>query len=143
MEVDDVQDTEKVQTALRSRPATFSDLLKKKRREATITVPTQDDDGNLVELTVRFRAIGSIEYDDLVAKHKPTPSQKAEGAVYNVDTFAPALIAAVSLEPKLTVEQATELYNSPEWSGGEMAGLFVGALRLCNSGLDVPFTGSA
>lgn len=135
------QDTERVQSALRSRPATLDDLFKKKRREATITLPTTDDAGNLIELQLRFRAIGSVEYDDLVAKHKPTPQQAKEGAAYNIDTFAPALISAVSLDPVLSVEAATQIYQNPDWSGGEVSGLFLGALRLCNAGLDVPFTG--
>ena len=138
---DQPQDTERVQSALRSRPATLDDLFKKKRREAVLTLPTTDDAGNLIELTLRFQAIGSVEYDDLVAKHKPTPQQAKEGAVYNVDTFAPALISAVSLEPRLSVADATAIYTNPDWSGGEVSGLFVGALRLCNSMLDVPFTG--
>lgn len=134
------RDTERVQSALRSRPATKDDLFKKKRRESTVTLPTTDDAGNLIELQLRFRAIGSVEYDDLVAKHKPTPQQAKDGAAYNVDTFAPALISAVSLDPSLSVEDATALYQSPDWSGGEVSGLFIGALRLCNAGLDVPFT---
>ncbi len=142
-ENDAPQDTDRVQSALRSRPATLDDLLKKKRRETTVTLPTTDDAGNLIELTLRYRAIGSQEYDDLVAKHKPTPQQKAEGATYNIDTFAPALISAVSLDPALSVQDATALYTSPEWSGGEIGGLFLAALRLCNAGLDVPFSANA
>lgn len=141
-EFSEPQDTERVQSALRSRPATMDDLFKKKRRVATITLPTTDDDNNLVELTLKFQAIGSVEYDNLVAQHKPTPQQAKDGAAYNVDTFAPALIAAVSLEPKLSVEDATAIYNNPDWSGGEVTGLFLGALRLCQAGLDVPFTGT-
>lgn len=141
-EFDTPQDTERVQSALRARPATVDSLLKKKRRESTVTIPTQDDSGADIELQLRFRAISSVDYDNLVAAHKPTPAQAKEGAAYNIDTFAPALIAAVSLEPKLTVEDATAIYTSPDWSGGEVTGLFIAALQLCNAGLNVPFTGA-
>lgn len=133
--------TEAGSTLPRTRAATVEELLKKRRRETTVEINTSDDAGNDVTLQLRFRAISSKQYDDLVGKHEPTTKQKADGAVYNIDTFAPALIAAVSLEPKLSVEDAEAIYNSDEWSGGEIGGLFLSALRLCNAGLDVPFTG--
>lgn len=126
----------------RRRQASIDDLFKKKRRERTVVINSIDDDGGSIELTLRYRAIGSKEYDDLVAKYPPTREQQKEGAAYNVDLFAPALISAVSLEPKLSFEDAKEIYNSPEWSGGEVGGLFIEALKLCNAGLDVPFTGT-
>ena len=34
-----------------------------------------------------------------------------DGVVYNIDTFAPSLIAAVSHSPKLTYAQAEQLYQ--------------------------------
>lgn len=123
----------------RVRPATFDHLRKKKRRERVVPIPTVDDDGDEVTLEFRMRAISSRQYDKLMADCPPTPKQKDDGAAYDVDRFAPALIAAVSLEPKLTVEEATELYTSDEWASGEIGGLFIEALRLCNQGLDVPF----
>jgi hypothetical protein len=86
-------------------------------------------------------AINAKAYDNLTADHPPTSKEKALGATYNVDTFAPALISAVSCTPKLTVDQATALYKSPEWSGGEAGNLFMNAARVCNSGLDVGFNG--
>ena len=63
----------------RYRPAaaTFSDLVKKRVREASVTVPFVDDDGTAVELVMRYRAIGSLDYDDLIAAHPPTAKQKA------------------------------------------------------------------
>lgn len=128
--------------APRRRQASVDLLLKKKRREKTVVINSVDDDGGLIELEIRYRAIGAKEYDDLVAAYPPTTGQRKDGASYNVDLFAPALIAAVSLEPKLSFEDAKEIYNSPEWSGGEVGGLFIEALKLCNAGLDVPFTGN-
>ncbi len=125
----------------RRRQASIDDLFKKKRRETEVVITSQDDDGGTIELTLRYRAIGSREYDDLVSKYPPTREQKADGAAYNVDLFAPALISAVSMEPRLSLDDAKEIYNSPEWSGGEIGGLFIEALKLCNAGLDVPFNG--
>lgn len=124
----------------RVRPATMDHLRKKKRRERVVQIQTVDDDGDDLTLEMRFRAISSRAYDKLVAEHVPTAKQREQGALYNPDTFAPALISACSLEPKLSVEEATEITTSDEWSSGETGGLFVECIRLCQAGLDVPFT---
>lgn len=119
--------------------ATFAALRAKPRRVLTFPITTTDAEGDELVLTVKYKALSSKEYDDLVAAHPPSAKEKQAGAVYNVDGFAPALISAVSSEPKLTLEQATEIYKSPDWSGGEVGTLFFNAQRVCNSGLDVPF----
>src|SRR5690348_16554108 len=120
------------------RKATFSDLTKKPRRTLTFTVLTQDEDGD-VQLEMKYKAISAKEYDDLVAAHPPKPKDKQSGASFDLDTFAPALIAAMSVDPKLTEDEAKEIWDSPEWSGGEVSTLFFNAQRVCNAGLDVPF----
>jgi len=125
----------------KARAATFDDLRKKNRRKAEFTVTSIDDDGEKVELVIRYRAIGSADYDRLVAAHPPTAKQAKDGAQYNFETFGPALVAAVSYEPKLSVEEAKELFGSDEWASGEITSLFMNALRLQNSGIDVPFIG--
>lgn len=125
------------------RAATFDDLMKKKRRTVEFTIPSADDANESVELVIRYRAIGSKEYDDLVAAHPPTSRQAKDGAVYNPDTFAAALVSAVSDEPKMSVEQAQSLLRSPEWAGGEVGAIFITALKLQNAGLNVPFTADA
>lgn len=124
--------------------ATFEQLSKKPPKEATIVLELPDDAddaavGATKEVRVQMRAISSKAYDRLISEHPPTTAEKKDGAVYHVDTFAPALIAACSLQPKMTVEQATAIYTSDEWSSGELASLFIGALKLCNIGVDVPF----
>lgn len=120
--------------------ATFDQLMKKPRRTLDFTVYSVDDKGEEVALQLKYRALPSKSYDDLIAEHPPSAKEKREGAFYNADTFAPALIAAVSVEPDLTFDQANEIYHSPEWAGGEITTLFVNAMRVCNAGLDVPFS---
>lgn len=113
--------------------------MKKRVRTSTSVIRSFDDADEPIELTIRLQAIGSAAYDELVSAHPPTEKQRRDGAVYNVDTFAPALIATVSVEPKLSYEQARDIYTNPDWSAGEIGGLFIDALKLCNAGLDIPF----
>lgn len=122
------------------RPATFSDLRNKPSRTKEVVLAVPDADGNVVELVFTMRAIGSKGYDTLVSVHPPTGEQKKEGAGYNPDTFGPALISACSLDPKLTPNEAKELWDSDEWSRGEVMALFTAAVEVNSKGLDVPFT---
>lgn len=146
MEITDTTDQAAVDRATtvlaeaRRRPATFDDLFKKKRRELDVVVATTDDSGSDIELVVRYRALSSKEYDDLIATCPPTPKQKTDGMIYNPDTFGPALVAAVAIEPKLSVEQVTTLIESGVWSPGEVNTLTGMAMSVCQTGAGVPFT---
>lgn len=119
--------------------ASYGDLLAKKRRRGEVTITTKDDNGDDMQLVVKLQAMSSKAYDDLVAKCPPTTAQRTAGAPYNTDSFVPGLLAACMVDPVVTLEQATELYTSPEWSSGEIGDLFYTAQRVCNAGLDVPF----
>lgn len=120
--------------------ATLTDLLKKPARTKEVTVRSVDDGGNEVELTIVFRSIGSRAYDALLTKHPATREQKKDGHSWNIDTFPPALIAASSSDPQISHEDAVQLWESDDWSSGELMGLFVAAMKLNGEGLDVPFT---
>jgi hypothetical protein len=137
-----VEDVEKVAAkAVKSAgEATFEALNKKPRRVLNFTVYSADDSGDQISLTMRYRALSNRAYDDLQAAHPPTSKDKTAGAAYNLETFAPALISAVSVIPMLSYDQAKELYTNEDWSGGEVTSLFINALRVCNAGLDVPFS---
>lgn len=123
-----------------SGDATFDLLMAKPRRSLSFEVTTQNADGDEVVLKMKYLAISSKDYDDLIAEHPPTATDKKAGQTYNMETFAPALIAAVSSVPKMTAAQATRIYKSAAWSGGEVGNLFMNAVRVCNAGLDVPFS---
>lgn len=120
--------------------ATFEALLKKPRRVLNFNVYTVDDAGDQVSMSLKYQALSSRVYDDLLAAHPPNSKDKTAGITYNMDTFAPALISAVSVIPALTYDQAKEIYTNDCWSGGEVNSLFINALKVCNSGLDVPFS---
>jgi hypothetical protein len=125
------------------RPATFTDLLHKpvRSKALTIKVPeSEEDNAEIVELTVRVRARGQKAYDDLLAAHPPTKKQKDQGDVYNVETFCPALLSECVVEPKISMEEATELWTSDTWSRGELSELFFACVDVNSKGLDIPFT---
>jgi len=122
--------------------ATLDQLINKPRSTTEFSLFLSDGNGSANEVTLKYQAIGMREYDRLVAKHPPKADQRAEGASFDIDTFAPALIAACSVEPEITVTQAKEIWDSPDWSRGDVMVLFRNAVELNNRGLDVPFNES-
>jgi hypothetical protein len=118
--------------------ATLEDLLKKPARTKEIVINVPSGKGT-TDFVVTLKAIGSKAYDDLLASNPPTNEQKREGQTYNAETFAPALISACAVTPALTVEQATEIWTSTEWSRGELTELYLACVEVNAKGLDVPF----
>lgn len=114
--------------------ATLDDLLEKARRTKEIELSPNGP-------SVLFQAISSKDYDDLIAKHPPSAKQKKDEAVWNPDTFAPALIAACSKEPEITNDTALEIWQSDSWSRGELMDIFMAVVTLNSEGLNVPFSG--
>lgn len=122
--------------------ATLDRLRTKKPREKTVEVELPDADGSTEKAELLFRSIGSKEYDDLVTKFPPTNVQKRDGATYNIDRFAPALLSAVCVDPQMTEDEAKEIWTSPEWNRGELFNLFREAVDICATGITVDPTGS-
>lgn len=97
-----------------------------------------------VSATFVFEAVGRQNFSDLRGQHPPTKEQRDEWKrrwlktgmadhqipelEHNTDTFPPVLIAASCIEPAMTVEQATRLWDSAGWSDAELAELFGAAL---------------
>lgn len=73
-----------------------------------------------------FRAIGRPEYQRILDDHQPTLAQRKEapGLAWNPLTFPQALVAATSLEPRMTEQQVDEMWNSVEWTAGELGKLW-------------------
>jgi hypothetical protein len=115
-------------TARKRRTATVDDLLGKPKRTEEMVFG---------DLRLKFQAVSSKTYDDLVAAHPPLEGDTE--SAWNGDTFAPALLAASSLEPKLSVEQATQVWESDAWSRGELMDMFSRVVKLNVAGLDTPF----
>lgn len=120
--------------------ATFDLLINKPRRTTTFVMHVQDKDSQIRPVKIKYQAMDPSEYDELLAAHPPTPKEERKGGQWNKDTFPPALISAVSMVPKLSVDQASQLLKSPNWATGESNALFWNAVNVCQAGLDVPFS---
>lgn len=123
-----------------SKRATLEMLKSKTPATAEFSIYLKNGTGDQHEVTLKYQSIGMREYDRLVSKHPPKPEQRVDGASFDIDTFAPALIAAVCVEPELTPGDAKEIWDSPDWSRGDLMVLFRNAVDLNNRGLDIPFS---
>ena len=94
------------------------------------------------EVVFTFESIGSVAYDDIVGdpENQPTDEQKKEGATFNSLTFPPALIAAASVDPVITLEQATAIFQDRSWNGAELEKLFYAALEVNTETGDIPLS---
>ncbi len=115
-----------------AKRATFAKLKGKKPQQDEFEA---DLDGETVSFL--FRSVGAGEYDKLVTKFPPTTEQKANGDAFDLNRFAPALLAKVSIEPTMEVDEWAEIWTSDAWGRGEVSALFWGAVNLCNKQMDL------
>lgn len=108
---------------MQAKDARSSVALKKARER----VEKAEKAAEAVTVTVALRSIGRGPYEALQRAHRPRPEDKKEGLEFHAETFPPALIAACAEEPAMTLEQATELWNSENWAHGELTALFLAA----------------
>jgi hypothetical protein len=127
----------------KSNRATLARLLSKAPQEKEVKVLLPVGAGETEESSLLFRSIGAKEWDSLVSKHPPTPDQRADGQPFNTNTFGPALLSRVCIEPEITESDWKEIWDSPDWNRGEVATLYGEAVNLCTTGIDIPFRGSA
>lgn len=123
-----------------SKRATLDQLVNKPRSTTEFSLFLSDGNGGVNEVTLKYQAIGMRAYDKLVSKHPPKPEQRADGSSFDIDTFAPALISACSVEPEMSPAEAKQIWDSEEWSRGDVMVLFRNAVELNNRGLDIPFS---
>lgn len=112
------------------------DTLRTKRRGEKQVGPLVLNEGE-EPVTFLFRAVSAPDYDKLITASPPTKDQLVAGSGFDVNKLGPALLARVCADPQLSVAEWTELWNSPEWSGGEIGYLFNEAMTLCNRGLSL------
>lgn len=122
--------------------ATVDQLKKKPRKTKTVEVTVIGDDGEPMVVEMLFQAISGVEFDRLKQRYKPTQEDRKAGLDYNSEKMAPLLIAATAVDPDLSEEDAQEIWDSDDWNRGERMQLFMAAMEVCTSGLNVPFKSS-
>lgn len=120
--------------------ATVGQLKKKQRKTKNLTVTVNDDSGEEVDVELVFQAISGYQFDQLKSRCKPTQEDRKQGLDYNADAFAPKLIAATCIDPPMSEDDAQDLWDSDDWNRGERMQLFMAAMEVCTSGLNVPFS---
>lgn len=117
------------------KAAMLADIVAKPRRVTTFEFNTGE-----TEAFIKFQALPSKEYDDLMSEHPPTKQQRADGMTFNGDTFFPELTALCAIEPTLTKAEVQSIAESDAWSFGELNSLFSSVLNVNTFGAGASFT---
>lgn len=105
-----VGEHERLNAELTAAVAADKDMLASERvAEAKVAVESVQAAIEASEMEFTFQGLPFKEWQDLKRQHPPTEGQRTRGHDTNMETYAPALIAATSLEPKISSEQATRL----------------------------------
>lgn len=113
-----------------SKRATLDLLRSKRRAEKELSYVINDEPA-----TFLLRSISAVEYDRLLGEHPPKSEQRAQGASYDIHSFAPDLFSRVIVEPQISVDDWAALWRSGEWNRGELLTLFGECVDICNDGL--------
>ena len=98
------------------------------------------EESQATERIFTFKSVGRFRYDELVLENPPTKEQKKENAEFNADTFPPALVAESCIDPKMSLDDAVEIFSSPDWNGAELRKIFFGALEVNTETGDIPLS---
>lgn len=112
-------------------------------RKAVNEAKAEEERAHLALLAVsqrfEFQNLSRAAYSDLVEAHPPTEEQRAEAESFgkdllgrpvrespdfDIDSFAPALVAACIVEPPLTETEVEEMFNDPAWTTEELITLY-------------------
>jgi hypothetical protein len=89
------------------------------------------------EVVITLRALGYRAWSDLVAAH---PSPKDDQA-FDPETFSPALVAACAVDPAMTPEQASQLFEV--LNQGQVKAVIDAAFEVNSEPTAVPFSVAA
>ena len=83
------------------------------------------------QATFTFEACSFAALEELKYKHPPNEAQAADGMQWDVDDFAPALLALTCIDPGLTDTEAKELWTT--WEAGLVNTIYRAAWDVCNA----------
>ena len=103
-------------------------------------VETLVEESRETEVVFSFKSVGRPRYEELVEEHPPTKDAKKEGAEFNDKTFPPALVSEACVDPEMSIEDAVDIFSSPEWNGAELRRIFFAALEVNTETGDIPLS---
>ncbi len=83
------------------------------------------------QATFTFEACSFAALEALQYQYPPDDQQKADGLQWDVERFAPALLALTCIEPGLSDNEAKELWTT--WEAGLVNTLYRAAWDVCNA----------
>ncbi|MET8571784.1 hypothetical protein [Streptomyces sp. NPDC004783] len=92
-------------------------LVKKQTKDAQTALAAAQAEYDEHTVTLTFQALERGQLEDLIAAHPALEEEEEQGAEYHVDTFAPALIAAASVDgmPLEYAQQAMQTWPLDDW----------------------------
>lgn len=119
------------------------------KRAPVVEAKIDDLDQEIAESRTKFtfKSIGRVNYGKLLDEFKPRePKEDYEtdhDVGFDVDEFPPRLLALGSVDPKMELKDAEEIWSGGDdgdWSDAETTKLLMGAVRANKETIDVPFT---
>lgn len=111
------EDYEKSLTSAKDADKDALAAVRKQTRQAQDALKAAKADYDAHTVTLTFQALERGRLEALIKEHPPLEEDEEQGAEYHVDTFAPALIAAASVDgmPLEFAQQAMQTWPLDDW----------------------------
>jgi hypothetical protein len=96
-------------------------LAEQRAADAAAELATAEKAYKDATITLRFTALERSEFEALQNAHPASEQDEADGLAFDMDSFAPALISAASLDG-MPIEDATHFLNT--WTSADAKALF-------------------
>ncbi|MFM9373276.1 hypothetical protein [Streptomyces sp. Da 82-17] len=116
-----VADAEQTLTALTAADEPQRPLFEDRAAAARAELAAAQEAFDKAAITLTFQALERRELEDLQAKHPASEQDEADGQDFAMDSFAPALIAAASVDG-MPVDYAKHCLDT--WSAADARGLW-------------------
>lgn len=92
-------------------------LVRKQTKEAQDTLKTAQEEYDAHTVTLTFQALERGQLEDLIKAHPPLEEEEEDNAEFHFATFAPALIAAASVDgmPEEYAQHAMKTWALDDW----------------------------
>lgn len=108
-------------------------------REVAARIRAIEADLDATAMSFRFRGIGRNAFRRMLAEHPPADDR--DGLPFDPESMAPHLIAACSVEPRMTADEARDLADM--LTDGSWDALWTAAFDCCREVSGVPFNALA